>query len=75
MPGHGFGFGMGYLFFLSLVIIAVLAVVVALLWPRIGGDGDTEARRVLAERLARGEISGDEYRRLVELLRSDHPRR
>ncbi|MEV4536675.1 SHOCT domain-containing protein [Asanoa sp. NPDC049518] len=73
MPGHGLGFG--YLYVLGLMIITVLAVVVALLRPKPGGDEDTSARRVLADRLARGEISEDDYRRLVELLRPEHPRR
>jgi uncharacterized membrane protein len=75
MLSHGFGFGMGYLPLLGLVIIAILAVVVALLWPRAGGDGDTDARRILAERLARGEINGDDYRRLLDLLRLGHQSR
>jgi uncharacterized membrane protein len=73
MLGHGFGFGMGYLPILGLVGIAIVTVLVALLWPRAGGDAD--ARRILAERFARGEINGHEYRRLLDLLRLGHQSR
>ena len=36
-----------------------------------GGEGREDPRRILAMRLARGEIDGDEYRRLRALLKSD----
>jgi putative membrane protein len=44
--------------------LLLLATVIALLWRRWGGrrDGGDSARQILAERFARGEISGDEYR-------------
>ena len=41
-------------------------------WWRGGGPGGS-ARAVLAERYARGELTEDEYRRAVEVLRE--PRR
>ena len=37
-------------------------------------DGQEDPRRILARRLARGEIDGDEYRRLRALLKADDAR-
>lgn len=62
---------MVWLFWLSLLLLlgGVLAAVWALASPR-GGD----ARALLAERLARGEISIEEYRERMEALGSFRPR-
>lgn len=53
-----------------ILLLLLAAIVVAILWRRIRGpsDGGDSPRRILAERFARGEISGDEYRdRLAQL--------
>jgi putative membrane protein len=56
---HGYGWIVFPIFWLLLA-----ALVVALFWRRRQGpsDGGDAPRRILAERFARGEISGDEYR-------------
>jgi putative membrane protein len=43
--------------------LLLAAIVAAFLWRRRDrGDGGDSPRRILAERFARGEISGEEYR-------------
>jgi putative membrane protein len=52
--------------------VAVLATIVWLVARRRSApphDGNDRAREILAERLARGEIGGDEYRERLEHLR------
>jgi putative membrane protein len=76
MLGHGLGLGMGFMSVFGVVIVALLVAIVALLWRDGGAEPhDVNARRILAERLARGEISDDEYRSRLDLLRHAHPRR
>ena len=72
MLGHGFGLGMGFMSVFGLVFVALLVAVVALLW-RDRTEEDVDARRILAERLARGEIGDDEYRHRLDLLRHSGP--
>jgi putative membrane protein len=43
-------------------------------WWRGGGGPGGSARAVLAERYARGEMTEDEYRRAVDVLRERPPR-
>jgi len=51
-----------------LVIVGALWLVVRAIRPR-ERSGLERAREILAERLARGEIGGDEYRQRLEQLR------
>ena len=61
----------GMLLFWALLIWAVYALVTNGTRSRRPRDEDGgEARRILAERLARGEIDGEEYRRLRDLIAS-----
>lgn len=74
MYWYGFGWpwavGMwgGMVLFWGLIALAIYAVVRLATHP--AGAGDGHARRVLDERLARGEIDVDEYRRLRDLMSS-----
>ena len=69
----GNGWHHGHCWIIFPFLLAVLGIAAALLWRRKRGpsDGDDHSgspRRILAERFARGEISGDEYRdRLAQL--------
>ena len=58
----GWGMGVGSLLFLALIVVGVV-----LLAQRPSGQapprGRDSARRILDERLARGEIDEEEYRR------------
>ena len=55
-----------------ILCLLLLATVVALFWRRDRGpkDDGNSPQRILAERFARGEISGDEYRDRLAQLRS-----
>jgi len=63
--------------FWALVIWAVYALVTGIArkpgQPDSGGQQPGDAQRILDERLARGEIDAEEYRRLRDML--DHPAR
>jgi len=53
-----------------LLFLAALATVLALVaWRRPARRSWSSAEAVLAERFARGEITEDEYRRALEVLR------
>lgn len=69
-PMMGFGWVFGVLFMLSMIVLIVAAIVVVLRWLGIGSSagvaGGTGPARpdpldILKERLARGEISVEEY--------------
>lgn len=72
-PGSGWG-----IFFMSLIMLAFWGGVIGLLvyvvrqaalgQPRPGASAD--AKQILAERLARGEIDADEYRSRLQALSS-----
>jgi putative membrane protein len=68
---HADGSGHGWWPLWPLLWIAVLATIVWLFFRRTGGrdrDPTDQARGILAERFARGELSADEYReRLAQL--------
>jgi len=70
---NGNGWHRGHCWILFPILLLVIAAIVAvLLWRRNSGpndgDGGGSPRRILAERFARGEISGEEYRdRLAQL--------
>jgi putative membrane protein len=61
----------GMILFWALLAWAVYALVTAATRkPRRGGDDEGNARRILDERLARGEIDEAEYQRLRSLIGS-----
>ena len=63
-PGwFGWWMPLAWLVFLVLVVAGVV-----LLLRRPEGDGRSDARRILEERFARGEIDEEEYRRRLETL-------
>jgi putative membrane protein len=72
--GHMDGFGwsmmtMGWLFMVAVVGLIVWAVIRATSTPaRMVDDPTISARRILADRFARGEIDDDEYRRRSDEL-------
>ncbi len=69
MMGHGGGNGWWWVMFLGMLVIAVAVVIVVWLATRSAtptgvaapGDPNTGARKILGERLARGEIDPAEY--------------
>jgi putative membrane protein len=74
---HMDGWGGGWMWLTGLVWLLVLAALVGLVvWlimranqpSGTSGTGTDSARRILAERFARGEIDADEYARRRELL-------
>jgi putative membrane protein len=75
MYGHGFGLGMGLMSLSGLLLVALLVAVGVLLWRAAGPDDDAAARRTLADRFARGEISDEEYRRRLGVLRRSRTER
>ena len=78
---HGLGSGAGLMwpmggmmlgsFLLTALIIGLVVwlVVGSAPWRGAGHDDLADARRTLAERLARGELDADEYARLRDALR------
>jgi putative membrane protein len=83
-----FGYGSGWpAWGIALMWIGMLAVLAFLVWAAyalitstsrgLGGDPQPgSATRILGERLARGEIDAEEYRRLRDLIgsgRNDSP--
>lgn len=85
--GHGHG-GMGDLWELWLLfplvffggLVALIALVVARIFPRVREDERLGAPRdsaeeILRERFARGEITAEEYERSLEVLRTGTARK
>jgi putative membrane protein len=67
--GNGWHHGHCWIVF-PILLLVLAAIVGAFFWRRNGGasGGGDSPRRILAERFARGEINGDEYRdRLAQL--------
>ena len=63
MNGYGYGFGgLFMVLFWVFVIAAVVWLVRTLARPRMTAGGESNARRILEERLARGEIDAEEFR-------------
>jgi len=68
---HMAGWGWGWGLLMLLLVVAVIGLVVWLIirtTQRAGGHPRDRAREILAERLARGEITPDEYRELSKHL-------
>jgi putative membrane protein len=68
---HMWGDGSWMWWFGPLVLLAVLAATVAVVWLATHrcGDGTRRAREILGERYARGELSTEEYHDRLEHLR------
>lgn len=74
--GGGWGWGIGWLFgpVLSLFWLAVAAAVVWFIWRGRGWSGGThdgtrQAREILAQRYAQGELTTEEYEDRLNHLR------
>jgi putative membrane protein len=61
--------GIGWLLFLAFIGFLAYLLVRHLIAPRDGQQHRSSAEELLAERLARGEIDEDEYRRRRDALR------
>lgn len=87
-PGSGMGFERrrgGGMFLLMLLLLVAAAVLAVLLWrgrhpapaTQVAAPPPTSptlnAQAILADRLARGEISPDDYRAAVSVLRETSP--
>ncbi len=64
----------GMIVFWGLLIWGIYALISSAVRRPGGGEHGGDARRILDERLARGEIDADEYRRLRELISSSADR-
>ena len=62
----------GMTVFWGLLIWGIYALISSSRHTR-GDERRDASRRILGERLARGEISPEEYRQLLEVLSSDRP--
>jgi uncharacterized membrane protein len=82
--GNGHGFGPHHrdediVVFLPLALLIGFAIAAIVMWRRRPGVGPTtqtlNAQAILAERLARGEITPDDYRAAIAVLRDVPPKR
>jgi putative membrane protein len=64
----------GMIVFWGLLIWGIYAVISSSTRRPGGKERGADARRILDERLARGEIDAEEYRRVRDVLSSDNPR-
>ena len=73
MHGHGWwpmgGVMAGWLLLTVLVVGLVVWLVTVYTRPRGGADHTEAARRILADRFARGELDTEEYQRRLPALR------
>ncbi|MBU8865811.1 SHOCT domain-containing protein [Paenarthrobacter aromaticivorans] len=81
----GYGMGNGWMWLWGLLMLIGLAILVLLVVRMFGGlngpgprhftngtpQGRSTARRILDERLARGELTAEEYRDRVKVLGED----
>jgi putative membrane protein len=61
----------GMIVFLGLLVWGIYALARSIARRPENEEHGSDAGRILDERLARGEIDADEYRRLRDLMRSD----
>ena len=72
LTGSGWGGGGGWFLFFPLLWIALIVGVFLLVRGRRDRWRTDSAEEILGERYARGEISADEYRQRLEVLRRKH---
>jgi uncharacterized membrane protein len=75
---YGYGFGSGWMWFGGIVLVLILAALIVLIVrlfivggsPRAarGHAGTSSARQIAEERLARGEITPDEFGQITRAL-------
>jgi putative membrane protein len=66
---HDGGWGIWWMIVSWVVVVAIVVLIVRALTPSGGSDGRApDARRILEERFARGEISEQEYRERKRVL-------
>jgi len=77
MMGYGFdgplgwlGLGIGLIVHLAFVVLIILTVVwmFKAVFPGKASNGSLDSLEILKQRFAKGEIDGDEYRRLKQEL-------
>jgi uncharacterized membrane protein len=82
--GNGHGFGRHHrdediVVFLPIALLIGFAIAAIVMWRRRPGVGPStptlNAQAILAERLARGEITPDDYRTALAVLRQATPKR
>lgn len=77
---YGFGFGGGWMWFVGIVLLLMLIALATLVImsavgnssargpQRMAPSGTSSARQIAEERLARGELTADEFRQIVRAL-------
>lgn len=66
---HGFGFGHGFMWLIWIVIIVAIVFLIRAGGGSIGASADREtAMEILNKRLARGEISEEEFKQKKKLM-------
>ena len=68
MDGWGWGWGVLMMVLIVALIALVVWAIIQATQHRAGGDPHDRARAILAERLARGEITPEEYKERVQQL-------
>lgn len=68
--GFGVGYGTVMMTVFGLLLLLGTATAIAVLAMRRTPNDPGSAERILADRLARGEIDADEFRRMRDLLRT-----
>jgi putative membrane protein len=77
MMSHGYGMGVGWLLIVFAIVLPTLLLAAGLLIaqyqrnPAATSPQEPQAERVLADRLARGEIGAEEYEQRLRALRAD----
>jgi putative membrane protein len=82
MMYHGYGMGAGWALIIFAMVLPALLIVGGLILAQIqrnpvqpyvpgpSPDSASDAERILADRLARGEIDGDDYSQRLRTLRA-----
>lgn len=76
MMSHGYGMGIGWFLVVIAIVLPALLLAAGLLVaqfqrsPGATAPQEPEAERVLADRLARGEIGAEEFEQRVRALRA-----
>lgn len=73
MMYHGYGMGAGWTLIVLAVVLPTLLLVTGLVlagFHRASGSAAPDAERLLADRLARGEIDAEDYEQRLRTLRA-----